>query len=368
MSTTPQLPAIEALPHRRMEAWKWTDVRAALAKPIQSESASNTPLNTPDSAVVLSFVDGRLARPPQCPAGVTFSENKAAGPLNDQTMPSLAHAMAAQHYAMHITSAVDTPIVLRFTGQGYCTLAVTLDAKAAATIIEDHGLANGFANTALSFDLGETASLTRLIHQQSGTGAVHVVHADMTLAQAANVDQFSLSFGGRLVRLETQVKYSGVQAQARLNGAYLLDGDFHNDQTYYVDHAVEHCTTRQLVRGVVKDRANGVFQGKFYVARGGQHTDASMNHDALLLNAGAAVHAKPELEIYADDVACAHGNTSGALDDHALFYMRQRGLDEAQAKTLLIRAFLGAAFDDLHDEALRDMMMVPLMNWLERAL
>jgi Fe-S cluster assembly protein SufD len=363
-----QIPAPETLPHRRMEAWKWSDVRAALAKTPEPTGAAFTPLALPDGVVTLRFVGGVLQGIPDLPDGVRIDEAGKADFDAALPMAALASTLAHHHYALRISASLSAPLCLRITGQGPISIAVSLAPACTATIIEDHACEAGFANAALGYDLGKGAHLNRLAYQQVDASAVQVISARITLGKNSELSQFSLGFGARLSRMETRLSYQGTQAKVRLNGAYLLDGERHGDQTYHVDHGQESCTTRQLVRGVVKDRANGVFQGKFFVGRGGQHTDASMNHDALLLNGGACINAKPELEIYADDVACAHGNTSGALDEHALFYMRQRGLDEAGAKALLIRAFLGAAFDDLKDEALHDMLMAPVMDWLEAAL
>ena len=368
MSMSAQMPAPEALPHRRMEAWKWSDIRAALAKTPEPTGAALTSLALPDGVIMLRFVDGVLQDGPDLPDGVEFGETSKADFDKALPMAVLANTLAQNHYALRIRASLSAPLCLRMTGQGPISIAVSLAPGCTATIIEDHVCEGGFANVALGYDLDKGAHLNRLVYQNGDASAVQVISARIALGEAAQFSQFALGFGARLSRMETRLSYQGIGAKARLNGAYLLDDDRHGDQTTHVDHDVEDCTTRQLVRGVVKDRANGVFQGKFYVGRGGQHTDAVMAHDALLLNGGACVNAKPELEIYADDVACAHGNTSGALDEHALFYMRQRGLDEAQAKALLIRAFLGAAFDDLKDEALHDMLMVPVMNWLEAAL
>jgi Fe-S cluster assembly protein SufD len=351
-----------------MEAWKWSDIRAALAKTPAPTGAMITPLALPEASVTLRFVDGVLQDSPDLPDGVQFDETGKADFDEALPMAALASTLAHHHYSLRISASLSAPLCLHITGQGPISIAISLEPDCTATIIEDHVCEGGFANVALGYALGKGAHLNRLAYQHGDASAVQVISARMTLGEAAQLSQFALGFGARLSRMETRLSYQGIEAKARLNGAYLLDDDRHGDQTTHVDHDVEDCTTRQLVRGVVKDRANGVFQGKFYVGRGGQHTDASMNHDALLLNGGACVNAKPELEIYADDVACAHGNTSGALDEHALFYMRQRGLDEAGAKTLLIRAFLGATFDDLKDEALHDMMLSPVMNWLEAAL
>ncbi len=356
------------LPHRRVEAWKWTDVRQALAKKPDEATSPVRRLKAPSNAMVLRIVDGQIKDIPDLPIGVQLGIGKVVALTTKLPMINLAGALAATSITLRIEGNIDVPLFISVEGQGHSQIKVELAAQSQAHIIEDHGAQTGFSNTALHYVLADNARLSRLVHHKSGAGAVHVVSADISLAKSAKLDQFSLGFGARLARLETWVTYQGEDARARLNGAYLLDGERHADQTFHVDHGVENCTTAQLVRGVVKDSARGVFQGKFHVARAGQHTDASMNHDAIVLNAGACVNAKPELEIYADDVACAHGNTSGALDENALFYMRQRGLDEAEAKALLIRAFVGAAFDDLKDETLHDMMMEPIKLWLEEKL
>ncbi len=356
------------LPHRRMEAWKWTDLQAALAKdlPVSEERAAR--LSVPENAMYFHIVNGQLKRTPDLPEGVKLTLCDTPEKPGTLPMTGLASALSPLSITLHIDGKLDAPLFFCFEGQGHTSLTLSMAANAQAQIIEDHGVSGGFANTALRYDLGKNARLTRLVYQHSDASAVHVVCAEVSLPQFSQLDQFSVNFGARLARLETHVSYTGKHARARLNGAYLLDGERHGDQTFHVDHAKESCTTRQLLRGVVKDSARGVFQGKFYVARDGQHTDAAMNHDAILLNPGASVNAKPELEIYADDVACAHGNTSGALDENALFYMRQRGLDEARAKALLTYAFLGTSFDDLKDETLHDMLMAPIKLWLEQAL
>lgn len=135
--------------------------------------------------------------------------------------------------------------------------------------------------------------------------------------------------------------------------------------TSYIDLSAPDALIRQSVKGVVADKARGVFQGKFHVRRPAQHTDAEMRHDALMLSDSAEIRSKPELEIYADDVACAHGNTLGALDEQALFYMRQRGIPIKQARTLLTEAFVVDVFDDMKDEALRESMRTKIRAWLE---
>ena len=134
--------------------------------------------------------------------------------------------------------------------------------------------------------------------------------------------------------------------------------------TSHIDLKHPDCTIRQSVKGVVTDQSRGVFQGKFHVHKDAQLTDAEMRHDALMLSDRAEVRAKPELEIYADDVACAHGNTIGALDESALFYMRQRGIPVAQARAMLTEAFLAEVFDELDDEDMRETILGKVREWL----
>jgi len=142
-------------------------------------------------------------------------------------------------------------------------------------------------------------------------------------------------------------------AAVRLDSAYILSGQRHADLTTAVDHLGVDGSTSQMTKGVVDDQARGVFQGRIVVKEGADRTDARMRHDALILSDRAEVDAKPELEIYADDVQCAHGNTVGALDEEALFYARQRGLTDAEARALLTAAFIGEAVDRIEDDQAR---------------
>ncbi|MDB5441911.1 MAG: SufBD protein, partial [Phenylobacterium sp.] len=145
-------------------------------------------------------------------------------------------------------------------------------------------------------------------------------------------------------------------AKLRLDGVYLLADKRHADLTTVVTHEGTDGVTMQMTKGVVRDQARGVFQGRIVVAQGADRTDARMEHHALILSDRAEVDAKPELEIYADDVACSHGNTIGALDEEALFYARQRGIPEVQARALLTQAFIGEVIDRIGHEGAREIV------------
>ena len=155
----------------------------------------------------------------------------------------------------------------------------------------------------------------------------------------------------------------GEKINMQVHGAYLLGGARHCDMTSYMDLGAKSAQINQSVKGVIADTARGVFQGKFHVRRPAQYTDAQMRHDAVMLSDTCHVRAKPELEIYADDVACAHGNTVGALDESALFYMRQRGIPARQARALLTQAFVSQAFDNMENNS---EFMTKITDWLEQ--
>jgi Fe-S cluster assembly protein SufD len=163
-----------------------------------------------------------------------------------------------------------------------------------------------------------------------------------------------LTGGAKRQRFETRVSHPGGGAKARLDGVYLLDGPRHADLTSAVIHEGEGGSTDQLTKGAVHGAARAVFQGRIVVARGADQTDARMGHHGLILSERAEIDAKPELEIYADDVACTHGNTVGALDEQALFYARSRGIPEAQARAMLTEAFVGEVVDRIEHAGARE--------------
>lgn len=205
-------------------------------------------------------------------------------------------------------------------------------------------------------------TLTRILFQ---TGAdTPLSHIVVRLMEGARFEQFVLAEGGRLARIETHVRIEGAGASAALNGVYLCGAGRHADLTSTVTHAAPGGETRQLVKGVARKGGRGVFQGRIVVDRVAQKTDARQHHQALLLAEGAEVFAKPELRINADDVACAHGNTVGALDESALFYMRARGLPEDAARALLTEAFLAEAIPDWAPQDVRARALKRIGAWL----
>lgn len=292
------------LPNRRVEAWKYSDLRAALA-------------------------DTTLPAETKQPAG--------ARGASDGVIDRLAVAQS-QHAITKVRAGEEKLLVDRFEALG------PLDAH----VREIQVLPGG--------------SLTRVVIQRSEGVCLSAAH--VSLSAGATFRQLVVAEGSKLTRIETHVAVEGEGAHVELNGVYMVGPGRHADLTSVIEHKVGSGTTRQLIKGVAAKGGRGVFQGKIMVDRGAQKTDARQYHHGLLLEAGAEIYAKPELMIHADDVQCAHGNTAGGLDERALFYMRSRGLLEAEARALLIEAFLVEAIPVDLDSALRDKLTGRIASWL----
>ena len=175
-----------------------------------------------------------------------------------------------------------------------------------------------------------------------------------------------MTINGKLTRNECLIEITGDDAVAHVAGACVGDGNFHQDDTVFITHDAKGCESRQVFKKVLRNGAVGVFQGKILVKAGAQKTDGYQISQSLLLDGDSQFLAKPELEIYADDVICSHGSTSGAINEDALFYLRSRGISEYVATNLLTLAFLAEAMDEIEDEDLREMLTRQLEGWLER--
>lgn len=339
---------VKSLPHRRLEAWKWTDVQSKVAEGQAGLSSHALP-------------HFGLAK------GVTIAEVPTDDLRTDSPMAELARQFGGSVWDITVPAGVrvSEPLTIDNLSKGHARIRITVESGAALSIVETlQGAAGAFSNLDMTITLKAGAKLSRVIVHNDPADHMRVATTHITAWEGAEITQHTLSFGGDISRLETRVAGMGKHISAVMNGAYLLDGKRHADMTSYIDLASPDCTIRQAVKGVVTDKARGVFQGKFHVRRPAQHTDAEMRHDALMLSDTSEVRSKPELEIYADDVACAHGNTLGQLDESALFYMRQRGIPMAQARALLTEAFLAEAFDDLADEQLKDSLLGKVRAWL----
>ena len=220
-------------------------------------------------------------------------------------------------------------------------------------------------NAVTQVRLGAGAVLELVTDQRESEQANHVHHLHAVCETGALLHARGITLGGRLVRNDVSAVLEGEGAHATVDGVYLADGDELVDNHTSIDHAVAHCTSHELYKGILAGRGKAVFNGRILVRPDAQKTDAKMMTRALLLSDDAEADNKPELEIFADDVTCGHGATSGALDESLLFYLRARGLPEKDAQALLIQAFVGEAIESIASDALRDIATATAERWLE---
>ena len=319
---------VAELPGKRDEDWRWTDLRG-LIRVLPEPSPS-------------------------------FGGDVGAGPF-DALAAERRVLVNGGDMAVEVAAGEDATAALRFVSRGAgahgSRVTLTVGEGGRLRLFETYESDGGsVAQASLAVTLAAGATLERIVLTADDAEAVLVSQAEVQLAPRSQFSQTIVASGARRQRIETHVLHPGGHAALRLDGVYLLADKRHSDQTTVVTHASVDGTTAQLTKGVVRDQARGVFQGRIVVEEGADRTDARMGHHALILSDRAEVDAKPELEIYADDVACAHGNTVGALDEDALFYARQRGMPEAEARALLTEAFIGEVIDRIWFEGARDLV------------
>ncbi len=320
---------VTELPGKRDEDWRWTDLRGLI----------------------------RILPKPSEP----FEGILDAGPFDELVTRIITVVNGRGEAAVDVPAGETAWVALRIVSRGdgahSARASLKVGAGAQLHLFETYeGEGAYLSQTSLKLTLAEGASVERVVLAADDAGGVSVSQAEVALSPRADFVQTVATTGGRRQRIETRVSHPGGHASLRLDGIYLLADKAHADLTTVVTHNGLDGLTEQLTKGVVRDQARGVFQGRIVVAEGADRTDAKMGHHALILSDRAEVDAKPELEIYADDVACAHGNTIGALDEDALFYARQRGMPEAEARALLTEAFVGQVIDRIDQEEAREVV------------
>ncbi|MCF8505539.1 MAG: Fe-S cluster assembly protein SufD [Caulobacter sp.] len=317
------------LPSRRDEDWRWTDLRGLIrAIPPASGLLEPTPggpfagLGGEEIVFGNGRSDGR--------AGALFTAEGGA-PLR---LRFCSDARGARHAS---------------------TMVINAPGGERLTLLESYeGQGDYLADVELHIEIEAGAHVTRVVLVEEPAESILVSTAHVRLQPGASFHQVVLTSGGRRQRIETRVTQAQGGAEVRMDGVYILRDQRHADLTTVVTHGGRDGTTSQLTKGVVRDQARGVFQGRIVVEKGADGTEARMGHHALILSDKAEVDAKPELLIFADDVQCAHGNTIGALDEAAIFYARQRGMPEDVARAMLTEAFVGEVVDRIEHEGARD--------------
>jgi Fe-S cluster assembly protein SufD len=246
---------------------------------------------------------------------------------------------------------------------------IRIEAGARATVIESHvGLGEAAvmrqATSVTQLTVGEKAVAHHIQHLAGGPETMHLGQWDVELADRAIYRGFQLTTGAGLARNECRVGFTGPDAKLDLSGLMLGRGRDHIDTTLVVDHTTTGCESRELFKAVLDDRARAVFQGKVIVAPEAQKTDGKQMAQALMLSPDAEFDSKPELEIYADDVACGHGSTAAELDSDMLFYLRARGIPLDEARALLIQSFAAEALEKIDDETIREAARALTLAWL----
>ncbi|HXZ02142.1 MAG TPA: Fe-S cluster assembly protein SufD [Stellaceae bacterium] len=383
-------------PTRRQEAWRFTNLRALERRSFPPSVGGAAPASAVEAlrlagpAHRLVLVNGRfapeLSDTSALPRGAwikstaqTLAERPSL-PVLDAGDSEGAQPFAALNAAFFTDGvvialepgvALERPVEIIHLGRAEAPASLHLRSRielapgSRARVIESFAGAGPYwTNAVLGIELGAGAALDHVALQDESGEAIHLALARLRLDAGARYDGFSLTLGGALSRRDVQVELAGEGARLGLNGAYLLRGEQEATIATVVDHAAPGCTTRELFKGVVGDRAHGVFQGSIAVRPQAQKTDAHQLNKNLLLSRRATVDTKPALEILADDVKCSHGATVGDLDESALFYLRARGIGEGEARRMLIEAFAADALDTVEGEAFRPRLAAHLQAWL----
>jgi FeS assembly protein SufD len=395
------------LPHRRIEAWKYTDLRSRLTDAFPLLSAAGVAVSEAElskalgSAIAalpsyrLVIVEGDLRADLSDlsnlkSAGVGALSltralekppswlKKALGQINpreDDPVLALNTALMTGGVALRIGDGVtlDKPIhIIQLNDSVQPASTVTRNVVVAGqgssvTLLESYGglgLLGLQRNAVTELSVCDKAAIRHVKLQREGEDAFHLSTWLVELGADARYDAFQFSTGAALARNQIYARFADEGSSANISGAFLLHGRQHCDTTILVEHLVPRCGTRELLKAVLDDESRGVFQGKIIVSPGAQKTDSKQMAQGLLLSETAEFDSKPELEIFADDVVCGHGSTSGQIDEDLLFYLEARGIPEAKARALLIQAFVGEALERVEDEGLREAFAAASSEWL----
>jgi Fe-S cluster assembly protein SufD len=346
-----------SLPTRRVEEWKYSDLNAALGEHGFGAEAAKARFGPLPDGVEFFDLDE-----PNRPGWV----NTHYGKLKQTSVSAVSLALAKGGVALRVArnKAIEQPLTLAFSGKGHVRALIVLEEGASLTLSETLE-GNETRNIGIEIVLGANAQLNHIRIAPSVT-SVEVEEVAMTLARDAKYSVHYAGFGGKLCRLELDIALEGEGAEANLSGVSVLSDDLHNDVTTRVTHAVGQTRSTQFFKKVAGGKSRAIYQGKVTVAPGADQSDSRQTAKAILLGGRAEADLKPELEILADDVKCAHGAAVGDLDADSLFYLRARGVPEAEARSLLLHAFLEEAFTGIARDDLRDQVRAAVNAALER--
>jgi len=375
-------------PTRRTEAWRYTSLHPVADLDLKSGTGNTTaeaPVIEGLNSLDLVFVDGQLSTDIsklKLPEGVTISELSApsepAEAIFAQVKPSrhlfglVNDVLAQQGVVIDIAAGakIEQPIrIVNFASAGiesHQRTLVRVGANAQATIIEhDSGSGNSLNTAFAEYDIAEKASLEHYRFALHEGEAIHIGGSHFKLHDHAKMNSTLIGYGSQLTRLDVDIEHAGEHAFAKFNNVYLLAPRQHFDLHSTIEHASPNGTTEENARGIIGDRAKAVFNGRIHIHRDAQKTLAELNNRNLLLTRGAQINTKPELEIYADDVQCAHGATVAEIDEEALYYMLTRGIDRQQALVMLNFGFVQEMVFQMPNKALADWLQPILKTRFE---
>jgi Fe-S cluster assembly protein SufD len=391
------------LPHRRIEDWKYTDLRVLMREVLPlaaapdaaalTRAAAALKLHAIDGVRKLVLVDGVFA--PKLSdlsdlekglgirtlrevleAGDATLQAKLFSPDNSNPMVALNSAMMTDGVMIDVAdgAVLTQPLHIVHIASGGAPAAMftrsqlTVGNAVSATLVESYIAADGAkiyqAHDSLIVSIGDNARLDHVRLIEDSREAFNISSSVVTLGAHAHFNTFGMNTGSLVSRYQATIAFAGEGSRVETNGVNLLNGRQHADTTLFMDHAAPRCASREIFRAVVDERGHSVFQGRIIVQPKAQKTDAKMMTRALLLSDEAEADNKPELEIFADDVTCGHGATTGALDESLLFYLRARGLSEKEAQALLIQAFVGEAIESIVNDNLRELAISAAERWL----
>ena len=392
------------LPNRRIEDWKYTDLRVLMREVLPLAQAPDAAalkragaalkvhaiagarqlvlvdgVFAPDLSDLADLDDGLSIRTLRDaletdgaqlqPEDLSSETSSAMMALNTAMMTDGLVIMVAKGVALQRPLHIVHVASVAQPASMFTRSLVMLGKGASATLVESYIAVSGAkayqVHDALSLAIGDDARLDHVRLVEDSHDAFNISSAVVTLGTRAHFNTFGMTRGAAVSRYQANIVVAGEHSRVETNGVNLLNGRQHADTTLLLDHAVPNCASREIFRAVVDDRAHSVFQGRIIVRPKAQKTDAKMMTRALLLSDHAEADNKPELEIFADDVTCGHGATTGALDESLLFYLRARGLSEKEAQALLIQAFVGEAIESIANDDLRELAISAAQRWLE---
>lgn len=367
------------IPTNKDEFWKYSDPSAILKLDLEFNDSGSTDEDNYD--VIL--VNGKIVKSVNhCKTG-TISEGVLDGDIDKNILEykenpfmnlNNAFAINGCYIILEPDTKNEIKILNLITNEKrqqavYPKFVIVAGKNSNSSIFEEVriiGKGHNFVNSVTDFVVEDGAILEHTLLDDFAKDTYHIANICVKQGKDSNFISHNFSTGKQLARRDFNVELLDTGANCDLNGIYLVDGDNHIDHHTTIEHKESNCTSNEHYKGILDGNSRGIFNGRIHVHPDAQKTDAIQNNQNLLLSDDAIIHTKPELEIYADDVKCTHGATVGQLDDKAMFYLRTRGIDEENARRLLMRAYVGEIIEKISDKDIRNEMMNIIIDRLPK--